>query len=950
MMKQQLYLPVEQQFQRNAEIYGENIALMKGDNLHGYRAYNYQELNNKANKYARYLQSALVKPGNPVVVFMTDPLEVIPAMIGLFAMGAIFIPLNPSDPPRRIGDVLREIRPDCILVDEENYARLVSIAHSAPRVTIHINKASFREFSDKAQQHDEAQAKTTVGLDDICYVYYSSGTTGKPKGITGTRRGISHFIRWEIETLALGTDVRVSQWTQPFYDAFLRDVFMPLCCGGTIVAPQSNKTVITTMELISWINNSSVSVVHTIPTIFHRVLKENISSTDFQKLKYVLLAGERLMPNDVKRWLEIFGDRIQLVNLYGPSETVMTKLFYFIKSGDESKRSIPIGRPMSEVEVLLVDNHGSPVKQGDIGEIAISPDFDMPGYFQEPELTHSVFVSSPHAKQGIIFKTGDYGRLLDSGDLEFLGRKDHQVKINGIRVELTEVENHIGAHPKVLECVVQLLPENGQHKLVVWLSANLSADTIDKVMYEYLRETLPPYMLPNHYVLLEKLPRLPNGKINYKALPKFLIRAPRKKSQSFFEEVFEQAYELTEIKLTGIWEMALNQTDVRLNDNFFQLGGDSLMVLTVLAEIRKQLNCDVPLATFLNNPTIAQLAKIVSGESESVSSVVVPLNTQGDATPFWCIHPPGGNVLAYAKLAYLIGIKHPFYAIQHPYLIGKDSKVTLEALASDYVSQMLCVQPHGPYIVSGWSMGGIIAFEIASQLLELGHRVSLLVLIDSEWPYLPNITSANNPEHTRQVQWHAFSSLLKYLGEGFNIKPIERKLVFSERVLRGLLNLLAKQFMGMTWSQAEKMQFPRNSLLTMDQLLEKLAGHNYLFSLIPYGLFSKFTPQQQMNLILSILQWTNKTPKNFNADNFNAFMAAFRWHLQAVCAYRPQTIDAKLVLLATGAISAENLAGWSSCSSVEVQAISTPGNHFTLLTEPNVGELAKSIMEVIPKN
>ena len=946
-MNKLLYLPVEQQFQHNAEIYSENIALIKGDLSHDYLSYSYQTLNQKANKYARYLQFCHIEPGTPVVVFMTDPLEVVPAMIGLFRMGAIFVPLNPTDPTQRISDILREIRPKCMLVDNENHTRFLNLTeiNVVPLVTLQVNSAEFsKEFNEFS---DESLPEFNAGLDDVCYVYYSSGTTGKPKGITGTRRGISHFIRWEIQTLGLTSDARVSQWTQPFYDAFLRDVFVPLCCGGTIVAPNSIETVLTTESLISWMNISGVNVVHTIPTIFHRIIQEAISSTDFPKLRYVLLAGERVMPNDVKRCLEIFAERIQLLNLYGPTETVMTKLYYFIKPGDECRRSIPIGRPMPEVEVELLDNQGAPVEKGDIGEIAISPDFYLPGYFGQPELTKAAYVSSPHFKRGIVYKTGDYGRLLDSGDFEFLGRKDHQVKINGIRVELSEIENHLSSHPEVQECVVQLLQDDGKHMLVAWLSGNLNEAGVGKEMYEYLKDKSPTYLLPNHYVLVDKLPQLPNGKVNYKALPKFDLQSLRTKPQSFFEDIFEQAYELTEITLAHIWEQALNRTQIRLNDNFFQLGGDSLMVFTVIAEIRKQLNHEVPLSVFLKNPTIAQLAKIVREKSNVDSSIIVPLYTKGTATPFWCIHPPGGNVLTYARLAYRIGEQYPFYAIQHPVLIGKHSNTTLEATASDYIDQLLSVQPHGPFILAGWSMGGVIAFEMARQLTAQGHKVSLVALIDSEWPYSIDTDITDEVERKKQVEWNAFSSLVRFLGQGFNIEAVEKKLVYSERVLRGTLNFAAQQFMGVTFTHAQCKRFPRELLLIVDQLLEKLLGHNRLLRWIPFWLLSRLTPQRQTDLILNILRWLKQTPTGFNPANFNAFMSAFRHQLQTVCAYRPQPIDVKLALFITGSISQENLRGWQTCSTSAVQVYPTSGNHFTLLTEPNVGELAKHIVQVI---
>ena len=325
-------------------------------------------------------------------------------------------------------------------------------------------------------------------------------------------------------------------------------------------------------------------------------------------------------------------------------------------------------------------------------------------------------------------------------------------------------------------------------------------------------------------------------------------------------------------------------------------------------------------------------------------SIVVPLHTPGDKTPFWCIHPPGGNVLTYAKLAYRIGETHPFYAIQHPILSGQKGNDKLEDLASDYVAQLLDVQPRGPYILSGWSMGGIVAIEMARQLLARRHEVSSVILFDSEWPYPPN------QDVTDRVHWvenRAFTSLLRFLGEGFGVTSKEQKLLYSERVLRGILNLTAQQFMGVTFSRQQQQRLPHEWLLIADQVLEKLIGFNARLGFVPYGLLSRLAPSQQTKLLLRLLRLLNKYPDNLDLDNVVAFMDAFRQHLQCVCQYQPQPLDVKLALFLTGEESSYNLEGWRTCTTHELQTYSTPGNHFTLLTEPNVGELAKKILKII---
>ena len=422
--------------------------------------------------------------------------------------------------------------------------------------------------------------------------------------------------------MRIGKEDRVSQLLPLSFDGSLRDIFVPLCAGGTICVPAYNELVTDAKELVSWLDREAISVIHCVPTLFRALLNEELHAEQFGALRYVLLAGEALLPADVGRWKAVFGERVKLINLYGTSETTMAKFIYEVQPGDEKRWSVPVGKPMPGARALIVDEEGRICPTGIIGEIYISTPYRSHGYYKQPELTAEVFIQNPFSNDpnDIVYKTGDLGRLLDDGNVELLGRKDQQVKIRGVRVELEELNSVVRGFAGVKEvAVIDRKDTIGGNFLCAYVVGNgeLKLDALRA----YLQERLPSAMVPSAFVVMEKLPRTLSGKIDRRALPQLQERTGRGE--------YVAPRTATEQMVAEIWANLLGLPKISLHDNFFELGGHSLLATRVMVRVRKTTGVELPLRALFENPTVAKLAThIDSSAPESTDSLppIVPVS------------------------------------------------------------------------------------------------------------------------------------------------------------------------------------------------------------------------------------------------------------------------------------------------------------------------------------
>jgi amino acid adenylation domain-containing protein len=507
------------------------------------------------------------------------------------------------------------VAPEWFIIESRFWPLLSSVTvKAAPKATVicvdgnavtnseqHLTQAvDFKDYFNPEKPSVKSDA------DDMAYIYFTSGSTGQPKAIAGRLQGIDHFIRWEQEALGVGEGVRVSRLQPISFDASLRDMFLALCSGGVTVGPAPRDTVLEARKLVEWLEEHEINVIHCVPSLFRSIVNETLTPERLPALKYILMAGEQLLPADVGRWMDVFGERIQLINLYGTSETTMAKFVYFVQPGDRERASIPIGKPMPGAKAVLVNVKGRPSAPGMIGEIYIRTPYCSLGYYNQPELTREAFIPDPFGDNSgeMVYKTGDLGRVLEDGNYEFLGRKDQQVKIRGIRVELSEIESLLRGHEGVRDvAVIDRDDASGFKYLCAYVV--LEEGTNVAGVRDYLTAYLPHYMIPSSFVPMQELPRTISGKLDRRALP-----VPGQ-SRAGLDETYVAPRTKVEENVAGIIAEVLHIERVGAFDNFFQLGGHSLLAMQLLSRIREAFRIELPLRSLFESPTVAGLATIV---------------------------------------------------------------------------------------------------------------------------------------------------------------------------------------------------------------------------------------------------------------------------------------------------------------------------------------------------
>ncbi|MFO8039260.1 MAG: amino acid adenylation domain-containing protein [Sodalinema sp.] len=722
------YPRIQEWFSAIAQQQPHSSAVLRGD-----EAFTYQYLEERSNNLANFLIDQGASQGSIVVILAQDTVEVIVAILGTLKAGAVFVPLAPQIPEGRLQAIATSIEPKFWLIESPFLDKLQPLTNHVlnPGKLIFLDEVEMEPaqaqpltlLNDYRNYESLTLPKQESDLDQLCYIYFTSGSTGKPKGIAGRLQAISHFVDWEINFLKL-TELRSSQLVIPSFDAFLRDIFVPLCSGGTLCLPPGKETLLDTRKLIRWLDEQNINLIHCVPSIFRSLLNQNLTSDNFQELRYILMAGEPLLPADVKKWVSCFGDRVQLVNLYGASETTMTKFYYPVAPEDGERKSIPVGKPIPGATLLLVNENNEPCKPGSEGEIYVQTPYRTLGYYQQPELTNKVFVPNPLTGDvdDIVYKTGDLGKLQDDGNLEFLGRKDFQVKIRGVRIELAEIENLLRSHPRIKDVVVVDRQDTSGNKYLCAYTVTETPIEQGKLR-EFLLTNLPDYMIPSSFVELEALPRNLNGKVDRKSLPDpSSIQRDRLEPRTEHEQ-----------KIATVWQNVLGCEKVGVTDNFFELGGHSLLAVRLCSSLEESLGQDVPVAALFQFPTVEGLANFLSQDELGLTgSSIINIQSQGSRPPIFGIHVLGKGMAYYRPLVKHLGQDWPVYGLSSNSSDEvKGALKGVQELAELYIKDMQAIQPKGPYYLLGVSFGGRVAFEMAQQLRTQGEEVALLGLIDT---------------------------------------------------------------------------------------------------------------------------------------------------------------------------------------------------------------------------
>jgi amino acid adenylation domain-containing protein len=574
----------------------------------------FRELEEQSCNIQRALSAIGVRKGDVVALVTEDRSFLIPAILGVLKHGGIFAPMSPFSPDLRLQTMLHLIQPRVVVGEAAETGRLRQLLSGFGSLSLLVDKTTLNTYDGAGE---DVYSPDWDG-DDCCYIFFTSGSTGQPKPIAGRIKAVDHFIRWEIEECEIAFGSRTSQLISPTFDACLRDIFVPLCSGGTICLPPMAESGVDANSLCTWIEEEEVNVIHCVPTLL-RSLLNTAGKRTFQSVTHLFVAGEVLTPGDVARWFQCRnGHQARLINLYGPSETTMTKFAYFVKPGDQELGAIPIGKPIRGAEAILLNQHGRPSPVGAIGEIYIRTAYRSLGYYGRPDLNKEAFIANPFRNDpnDLLYRTGDVGRILEDGNYEFLGRIDSQIKLRGIRIELSEIESVIRTCPQIQDCVVVALEApSGEKSLCAYYVSSAQVNSAD--LRDFLGQRLPEYMRPATYVELIKLPLLSNGKVDRSQLPapEQWLQVGHLPPASTVEEI-----------LCGIWEEILRLEKVGVEDSFFELGGHSLMATQVISRVRQVFNCEVSLRAFLQQPTIRKLAHEVERQTQDPTlKMVTPI-------------------------------------------------------------------------------------------------------------------------------------------------------------------------------------------------------------------------------------------------------------------------------------------------------------------------------------
>ncbi|MBN3873213.1 non-ribosomal peptide synthetase [Nostoc sp. JL33] len=683
----------------------------------------YKELNIRSNQLAHYLQKIGVETESLVGICIERTLEMIIAVLGIFKAGGAYLALDPSLPQERLNFMLEDAKVSVLLTQEKLLKHFEDFSN--PIICIDKDWATIT-------QHSQENPTSCVTFDNLAYVIYTSGSTGKPKGVLLQHRGLSNLAKAQIEVFNLQPSNRILQFASLSFDASIFEIVMALQIGATLYLA-NKESLLPGQPLLQLLREKAITHVTLPPAVLAVLPTESLAV-----LQTIICAGESCTDDIVKRWWNSQG---QFFNAYGPTEATVWSTVAEI--GHISEKP-PIGRPIANTQIYILDKHLQPLPIGVSGELYIGGEGLAQGYINRPELTTEKFIPNLFSdKKGArLYKTGDLARYRTDGNIEFLGRIDNQVKIRGFRIELSEIETVLSQHKSVQKAVV-IVKENvsGDKYLVAYIVPNIQTQNFPSVLRIFLKEKLPEYMVPKAFVVLDSLPLTTSGKVDRLALTELDSPASR-----FIDKAFIAPRTPTESTLAKIWAEVLNVERVGIYDNFFDLGGDSLLTVRLLKQIHKQFERELPLSTLFLNPTIESLATSLSSETDSLAwSPLVPIQSAGSNPAFFCVHPIFGVVFPYYELADQLGKNQPFYGLQPIGLDGKTSPLTrIEDMAAHYIEALRTVQPKGPYFLGGWSFGGWVAFEMAQQLQKSGEEVALLAVLDTLAPIPGNVPSLGN--------------------------------------------------------------------------------------------------------------------------------------------------------------------------------------------------------------
>jgi len=749
---------VHQLFEETALKFPDKIAVEFGNNK-----YSYKELNERANQVAHYLIKTGIRPDNVAGICIERSYEMVIALLGILKAGAAYLPLDSTYPLERLSFMIEDTDIP-ILITTKN---ILDKLPSTERKVLLMD-----EDADLLTKENTDNPVTEVNSSNLAYVIYTSGSTGKPKGVLMIQKALVNLLYWQLNGQKFEKNLRVLQFTTLSFDVSFQEIFSTWYSGGTliIIKDEERQDLSKVLEIIK---NKNIQRIY-LPFIALQELSKLFSESEIKslELKEVITAGEQLQ---ITPAIINFFNKLKdytFSNHYGPSEAhVVTS---YTLSGDPNTwiKYTPIGKPVYNTQMFVLNSDLKPVPDGVTGDLYIGGIQLVRGYNNRVDLTDDKFVPNPFFKNRNdwsekIYKTGDIARYLPDGNIEYLGRDDNQIKLRGYRIELGEIENVLAKFPGLKNVVVIVSSYNSDEKrLIAYIVNTLEVIPKTSELRIFLKSQLPDYMIPSEFIFLKEMPLTPTGKVDKKSLP-----APESVRINESNNYQEPNDEL-ELQLVKIWEKVLGVKPIGIKDNFFEIGGHSLLALRLFGYIEKLTGKKLALSTLFNYPTISQIADILKDEGWTKPwKSLVAVKPGGSKIPFFCVPPAAGTALHFQPLLKYIPKDQPFYVLESLGLDGKEEPHNdIKEMAKYYVKEIQMLQPEGPYLIGGRCFGGRVVFEMAQQFYKLNQEVALLAIFDTWPPFTAPPPSYMPPKRNAG---HFFSRSFHHVRKGEFIKVVK---------------------------------------------------------------------------------------------------------------------------------------------------------------------------------
>ena len=757
---------VQQLFEQQVEKTPDAIAIRFGT-----QTLTYRHLNQQANQLAHYLRKQGVQPEVFVGIYTERHLSMMVGLLGILKAGGAYIPLDSAYPAQRLAFMLEDSQLRIIVTQN-------SLLSQLPK-SIETVVCLDRDAREIAQESSENPINTTQ-LENLAYVIYTSGSTGKPKGVQVLQRGFVNFLLSMQHTFQFTTHDKFLAITTISFDIAGLELFFPLIIGAQVVLVPREVAMDGT-QLIKIL--PEVTVMQATPATWRMLLAAGWQG----KSELTLLCGGEPLTTELAEQLLARGS--QLWNMYGPTETTIWSTCYQVTAptdANSGKTAEWIGYPIDNTQIYILDRYLQPVPIGVVGELYIGGDGVARGYLQRDELTAEKFINNPfQTADGAmypakLYQTGDLACYHDDGVLECLGRTDSQIKLRGFRIELGEIEATMAQHPKIQEVAVVIHEIAGDKRLVAYVVLKTDVENFAEILREFLQEKLPEYMVPAILVEMDSLPHTLSGKIDRRSLPE-----PTQNRQ-LSSHTFVAPRDEVEAQLVIIFEKLLNTRPISVDDNFFDLGGHSLLGVTLLYKLQQIFHKDIPLMALFRHPTVAQLAELIKAQGYTREwCALEPIRAEGQSKAFFFV----GSTNYARVLAPLLKKTHPIYGLN---IFGLQNRIefrsnlSIESIAQHYVKEIEELQPEGPYYLCAYCADTAIVYEMARELMARGKQVGFVAFLDSIWE--PNDLYFGLYRHWRNIQTFGFS----YIGHKVASRLYFIHLAWSLRLNRWIKRLYQK--------------------------------------------------------------------------------------------------------------------------------------------------------------